>query len=39
MGLDQEMDPVWGGLRLRLQGYAFLSADSVPQVAGRRRRF
>ena len=32
--LDQEMDSVWGGLRLRLQGYAFLSADSVPQ-AGR----
>lgn len=32
--LDQEMDAVWSGLRLRLQGYAALSADSVPE-AGR----
>lgn len=32
--LDQEMDSVWGGLRLRLEGYSYLSPDSVPQ-AGR----
>lgn len=31
--LDQVMDSVWGGLRLRLQGYAALPEDSVPNAA------
>lgn len=32
--LDQEMDAAWGGLRLRLEGYASLSRELVPR-AGR----
>lgn len=29
--LDQEMDAAWGGMRLRLEGYASLSRELVPR--------
>ena len=31
--IDQEMDAAWGGLRLRLQGYAALPSARVPSAA------